>query len=92
MKNLLKTLDGCLHNVVVMSKYTANNCHISLTGGGNRTIYILSRVHRLPLGGNKNFCVAIPQVPEIKFTGISLDGECGRKNSTKAGTITPPFS
>jgi len=92
MKNLLKTLDGCLHNVSVTSKHEANNCHITLTDGGHRTIYIFSRVHRPSLDAVQNICVATPLTPETKFTGISLDGDCGLKNSTKSDAkILTPF-
>jgi hypothetical protein len=91
MKNLLKTLDGCLNIVNVTSKYKANNCHITLTDGGHSAIYISSRTHRPSLDAVENICAATSLTPETKFTGISLDGDCGLKNSTKfdAKTLTP---
>jgi hypothetical protein len=92
MKELLKHLDGCLDIDKFHTKHTPRGCYISLTGGGNHKIYIpFSSSHR-PLSAAE-ICAATPKLPVngTKFTRISLDGECGWKNSTKASSIAPPY-
>ena len=93
MKNLLEILNGCLHIKNFHTKHTAHGCYISLTGGGNHTIYIASSASHQPLSAVV-FCAATPNRPVnwTKFTRISLNGECAGKNSTHIGTIAIPNS
>jgi hypothetical protein len=96
MKKLLKILNGCLNHAKVGSENTTNTtngCHISLNDGENLTIYIpFSAIHP-SLDAVENNCTVTMRLPVggTKFTGISLEGECDLKKSTRIGTIPPPY-
>jgi hypothetical protein len=85
MKNFLKDLNDCLHSVTVYSKYTENECHISVTNGRHHAIYI---------NKTQKICVVTPHLPVngTKFTRISLEGECVWQKSKNGKTPQPPFS
>jgi len=90
MTNLLETLNDCLQNVTVHKKYAEYDCHISLTDGGNHTIYI-----RISASGDlEKTCVATPRLPvnKTRFTRISLDGKCDLKKSLNIPKIPEPFT
>jgi len=89
MKNILKTLDGCLPIVNASLTYGNKYCHISLTDG-NHTIYISPS----KLCAGENICAATPDLPvnETKFTTIALVGISGFRNSTQISPSAKPHN
>jgi hypothetical protein len=96
MKNLLESLDECLHSVTNFTNYTAGNCCTSLTVGGHYEICTAQRAsaRRGSISVGQKICLATPHLPEngTKFTKISLDVKCGWKESVKESKKPLPYN